>query len=368
MNAGIAVGVPSNLKQNRPRILLVGTHLAPHAGSRSVSEGLVDRLRQRGFDLRLTSRRRSRAIRVLEMLVTVWASRHTYDVAQVDVYSGAAFRWAEWVTRLLGVIGKPFVLTLHGGNLPVFARRYPQRVARLLLSAAAVTAPSKYLAETVLAVRKDVHIIPNALDPETYIYSPRDKPSARLIWLRTFHRIYDPVLAVRVLAQVASHSEEAHLTMIGPDKDGSLADVRSEAERLGVLHRIHFTGGIPKSDVPRWLARGDVFLNTTTVDNAPVSVLEAMATGLLVISTAVGGIPYLVENGRDGILVPVGDTDAMATAVTRLLRDPQLAGQLSRNARAKAETFGWNVILPRWEALFLEIAGNSSSGNARLSP
>jgi Glycosyltransferase len=217
-------------------------------------------------------------------------------------------------------------------------------------------------------MRTDVQIIPNALDVETYIYSERDRPSARLVWLRTFHRIYDPVLAVRVLAQVASFADDAHLTMIGPDKDGTLADVREEAERLGVLDRILFTGGIPKSDVPRWLACGDIFLNTTTIDNAPVSVLEAMATGLLVISTAVGGIPYLLENGHDGMLVPAGDAYAMAQAVTRLLNEPQLAAHLSRNARAKAETFGWDVVLPRWEALFLDVARHNSSRNARLSP
>src|SRR6266566_4879436 len=81
--------------QEFPRILLVGTHLPPDAGSRSVGEGLAKGLRERGFAVRLTSKRRPRALRVLDMLSTVWSARRSYDVVQLDVYSGAAFSWAE---------------------------------------------------------------------------------------------------------------------------------------------------------------------------------------------------------------------------------------------------------------------------------
>lgn len=360
---------PENLPNRyRPRLLFVGAYPPQDIGSQSVAKDLMERLRERGFVGRVTSSHRSRTLRVIEMLATVWLGRHTYDVAQVDVYSGHAFRWAEWVTRLLEAIGKPFVLTLRGGNLPEFTRRHPRRLTRLLSKAAAVTAPSSYLAEALRNVRSDVLVIPNPLALEKYIYLQRDQPRARFVWLRTFHRIYDPVLAVRVLARVASYAADVHLTMIGPDKDGSLADVRAEAKRLGVLPQILFTGGVAKSDVASWLAQGDIFLNTTTIDNTPVSVLEAMATGLPIVTTDVGGIPYLLEHGRDGILVPPRDPEAMAEAVRRLLTEPGLAGRISRNARAKAETFGWDVVLPCWEALFLDVARHNPSGNARLSP
>jgi glycosyltransferase involved in cell wall biosynthesis len=353
--------------QLRPRVLMVGTHPAPHVGSRSVGEGLAEGLRQRGFDVRVTSRLRFRTLRVADMLVTAWAYRHTYDVAQVDVYSGAAFRWAEWVTRLMRAIGKPYVLTLHGGNLPEFAKKQPLRIGRLLSRAAAVTAPSPYLAQAMYPARRDVQVVPNPFDVTTYMYTERARPIANLVWLRTFHSIYDPVLAVRVLARVAYHADDAHLTMIGPDKDGSLADVRAEAKRLGVLNRILFTGGVAKSDVPGWLSRNDIFLNTSTVDNAPVSVLEAMATGLPIVTTDVGGIPYLVKNGHNAILVPPRDVDAMAEAVMRVLTEPGLAVHLSRNGRAEAEKFGWDLVLRRWEALLADAAGHNEHGNERLT-
>jgi glycosyltransferase involved in cell wall biosynthesis len=293
---------------------------------------------------------------VPDLLVTTWTSRNRYDVAHVDVYSGSAFRWAEWVVRIIRASEKPFVLTLRGGNLPTFARRHPRRVARLLAGAAAVTAPSAYLADAMRTIRSDVRIIPNPIALDAYSYSERDVPRARLVWLRAFHRIYDPTLAVKVLAKVAEQESDARLMMIGADKDGSLADVRAEATRLGVLDRIDFTGGVPKSRVPALLAANDIFLNTTTIDNAPVSLLEAMATGLVVISTSVGGIPYLIRDGSEGLLVPSSDADAMTTAVRRALHDPGLAIRLSRGARARAQESSWDAVLPLWEALFNEVA------------
>lgn len=343
-------------------MLFVGTFPPTDIGSRAPAEGLAERLRQAGFVIALTSRRRWRVSRAIDLLLTTWTARHSYDVAHVDVYSGAAFTWAEWVARLLRRMGKSFVLTLHGGNLPEFERAQPRRVARLLSSANAVTAPSRYLAAVMHGVRPDVRVIPNPLEIQAYRYVERQTPRARLIWLRTFHRIYDPVLAVRVLARIASHAHDAHLTMIGPDKDGTLAAVRAEAERLGVLDRVLVTGGVRKADVAEWLAKGEIFLNTSTIDNVPVSVLEAMATGLPVVSTAVGGIPYVLEHEKHALLVPPGDAEAMAEAVGRLLVEPGLAARLSRNARAKAETFAWEAVLPRWEDLLVEIAHGGGAG------
>ncbi|MGH7603732.1 MAG: glycosyltransferase family 4 protein [Gemmatimonadaceae bacterium] len=343
---------------------MVGTHLPPSAGSRSVGEGLAEQLQKLGFDLQLVSRRRSRMRRVADMLFTVWRARSTYDLIQLDIYSGAAFSWAEWVSTLAHRLGKPIVMVLHGGNLPAFARQHPRRITRLFSRAVRIIAPSNYLADALGSFDHDIVVIPNPLDLNGHQFRRRDKPKPRLIWLRTFHRIYDPLLAIQVLARIKSKYSDAHLTMIGPDKDGTLAKARNEAKRLGVLDQITFTGGIPKSDVPRILSTGDIFLNTTTIDNSPVSVLEAMASGLDVVSTNVGGMTYLVENERDGLLVPPGDVEAMTAAVVRLLEELGLAPRLSENGRKKAELHSWDAVLPKWEAIFAEVARDQINTHA----
>lgn len=342
-------------------VLLVGNFLSASIGVRFVCEDLAERLSGAGWSVRTTSDRRPKLARLADMLGTAWSRRGEYAAAQVDVYSGQAFLWAEAACWTLRRARKPYVLTLHGGSLPMFAKRWPGRVRRLLQSAAVVTTPSRYLLEKMRPYRDDLCVLPNPLDLAAYTYRSRAKPAPRLVWLRAFHQVYNPALAVRVVAQLASEFPEIQLTMVGPDKgDGSLEAVRQAAAELGVAERVAIPGRVPKTEVPAWLDRADIFLNTTNVDNTPISVLEALGCGLCVVSTNVGGLPYLLEDGRNALLVPPDDPDALASAVRRVLNEPGLAERLSQAARATAEAHDWSVVLPRWEALLGSLVGGEA--------
>jgi glycosyltransferase involved in cell wall biosynthesis len=297
---------------------------------------------------------------LVDVLATLWRQRSSYAIASIAVFSGPAFSWAEAAVSLLRWLGKPVVAQLHGGGLPDFARREPDRVARLLAAVAAVTAPSHYLQEAMEQYRRDIRLIPNAIDLRAYRRRIRTKPDPHLVWLRAFHSIYNPSMAVSVLSLVVSRHSAAVLTMVGPDKgDGSLQAFKRAAADLRLATHVEYAGLVPKADVSAWLDRGDVFVNTTNVDNTPVSVIEAMACGLCVVSTNVGGIPYLLDHEVDALLVPPNDARAMAAAVERILTEPGLAETLSRNARRKVEAFDWQVVLPQWEALFTEVLEHS---------
>jgi glycosyltransferase involved in cell wall biosynthesis len=338
-------------------VLLVGNFLSGSRPYRLACEDLAERLASRGWPVLTTSRKPGRLARVLDMVRTAWRERQRYRAAQVDLYSGSAFLWAEAACWTLRRVQRPYVLTLRGGDLPKFAGRRPRVVARLLRSAAAVTAPSRYLLEKMERYRADIELIPNGLDVTAYPTRPARPVGPSLVWLRAFHRIYNPELAVEVLARVRREFPNARLTMVGPDRgDGSLARTRRAAQRLGVEDRVEFPGGVSKRDVPHWLQKGDIFLNTTDVDNTPTSVLEAMASGLCVVSTNVGGLPYLLDSGKDALLVEPDDVDAMAGAVRTILNDAALASKLSRAAGEKARNTDWSVVLPRWEALLGSVA------------
>jgi glycosyltransferase involved in cell wall biosynthesis len=342
-----------------PRVLLVGNYLSGANGSRTVGEEVALRLRQTGWSVVTTSSRPNRLVRLADMLQCVFRRRRDYDVAQVEVYSNAAFIWAEAVCVALRRLHKPYILTLHGGRLPEFAARYPGRVHRLLNSAKIVTTPSGYLHDEMMKYRSDLFMLPNAVDLPQYRFRLRQGATPSLIWLRAFHEIYNPTLAPRVLKLLVANYPDVHLTMVGPDKgDGSFQRTQEEAARLAVTDRLTLPGGVPKTDVPSWLTHGDIFLNTTNVDNTPVSVIEAMATGLCVVSTNVGGLPDLLEHDRTALLVPPNDAEAMADAVTQIVRDPLLAAHLSGNARAWAEAYDWSAVLPMWKMQFNTVASN----------
>jgi glycosyltransferase involved in cell wall biosynthesis len=350
----------------KPAVLLIGNFLSASVGIPGVSEGLAEQLTAAGWTVLTASAKPGRLARLSDMLWTVWRQRRGYELAHVEVYSGPAFRLAEMVCGLLRWLRKPYVLTLHGGNLPAFAARHPARVRNLFQSAAAVTTPSRYLLEQLQAYRDGLQLIPNPLHLPQYPFRLRSALAPHLLWLRSFHAIYNPTLAPRVLALLQDEFPDIHLTMIGPDKgDGSLQATQQTARALGVAARLDCPGPIAKTDVGAWLQRGDVFLNTTNIDNAPVSVLEALACGLCVVSTNVGGIPYLLTHQQDALLTPPDDAAALAQAVRQLLRDPALAASLSRNGRALAEARDWPRVLRQWEQLFLASRNRpaSSSGS-----
>jgi len=345
------------MSYHRPSVLLVGNFLSVATRTRSVCEDLANRFRLSGWTVFSTSTRLGRFARLADMLTTTWKHRHQYDVAMVEVYSGPAFLWAEAVCSLLSMLNKPYLLTLQGGNLPNFGRRWPRRISRLLNSAEFVTTPSRYLLEAMHPYRPDLILLPNSIDLEKYAFHPRQEPEPKLVWLRAFHAIYNPSLAPRALAYLLPDFPVACLTMIGSDKgDGSLQKTKKIANDLSIANRIDFPGGVLKADVPKWLSKGDIFINTTNYDNTPVSVIEAMACGLCVVSTNVGGLPYLLDHEKDALLIPADDPKSMASAIHRILTEPGLANQLSQNARKKAEKFDRSIILHQWLELFREVA------------
>ena len=348
------------MKNQKSSILLVGNHLSSAGFNPGICETLAVRLRQRGWEVLTTSARPRGVERLADMVKTAWLSRHEYDLAHIDVYSGRAFVWAEAVARVVRYAHKPYVVTLRGGNLVEFARRWPRRVSALLGSAAAVTTPSRFLFESFRSAGLGsgvLRLIPNALDVNAYGYRPRTAARPRLLWLRAFHRIYQPEMAVDMLAGLVQEFPDIQLTMAGPDKgDGSFARTRQLAERRGITERVAFPGAAPKASLRAFFESGDVFLNTARVDNTPVSVLEAMAGGLCIVSTQAGGLPYLLHHERDALLINSGHPREMAAAVRRLLRQPRLAEELSRTARRNVEPYDWSEVLPLWEQLFLDAA------------
>lgn len=337
-------------------VFLVGNFLSAAGRNRAVCEDLAERLAGAGWHVVSASSREGRVSRLVDMISMTIRARARYRVAVLDVFSGPALVWAEATALVLRRLGKPYVLVLRGGGLPQHAARWPGRVGGLLAGAAAVIAPSTYLLDRLRPVAPWIRLLPNPADLAAFPFQARGALRPRLVWVRAFQHLYRPEKAVEVLAALGDHPE-ATLTMVGPDKgDGSLEATRAEAQRLGLLARVTFAGKVSRAEVSRLLADGDIFLNTTSVDNTPMSVIQAMASGLPVVSTNVGGIPYLLEDGKDALLVPPDDPDAMAASVRRLLDDPTLGERLTARALDKVKTFDWPVVLERWDRLLSHVA------------
>lgn len=318
-------------------------------------EFLTDLLRADGYPVVSVSSAANRYVRVLDIVATVVKERSSVDTILLQTYSGPSFRIAELVSALGSRFGHRIILHLHGGGLPRQFGADPGRAQRVLRRAEKIVAPTLFLAEAVSRLGYEAQVIPNGIDLSEYDFRLRDRPRPRLLWMRSFQELYNPWMALRVVARLRERVPGVRLVMAGQDK-GLLGPVREEAGRMGLSENVEFPGFLDASGKQRYAAACDIYVNTNRVDNAPVAVIEAGAWGLPVVSTDVGGVGRLLRHGETGLLVPDDDDAAMAESVRRLLEEPALAGQLSRNARERAEESAWPRILPQWRAV-LEPAG-----------
>jgi len=285
------------------------------------------------------------------MLLALLRHKRQDGPVVVDVYSTWNYYYALLTALICRLKSVPCFGVLHGGDLPARLKGSPFLSRILLNSLSTLISPSGYLKQAIETHGYPVRVIPNPLVLDNYPFRQREVLRPSLLWVRAFDMIYDPLLAVRVFQVISSYYPQANLTMVGPDKDGSMAVCRKLAEELGLENKVRFTGRLSK---PEWISLSDahdIFLNTTTVDNTPVSVMEAMALGLPVVSSKVGGIPWLLMDQVDALLVPPGDVEAMAAAVKRLLQDQGLAEALSCRGRERASEWDMGKVAAQWREM-----------------
>jgi glycosyltransferase involved in cell wall biosynthesis len=341
----------------RPRLGFLGPMLGVNPGwPAGQGEVLAGLLAHDGHPVLTASHRVNRWLRLADLATRPLRWRGRVDVLVVMVFSGDAFLLVDAASAAGARIGMPLVFWMHGGSLVEFTGRHPVWMDRVLGRGRAWVAPSGFLAGPFRDRGFDVRVIPNVVDLDEYPYRHRPAVAPRLLWMRTFHDLYRPDLALRTLALLRRTHPAATLTLAGQDK-GLLEETRRLATELGLDSAVRFAGFLDAAGKRREFAEHDVFLNTNRVDNAPVSVLEAAAFGLPVVSTDVGGIPHLLRHGEEALLVSEGDAEAMAMAVRRLLDEPGLADRLSAAGREVAERSSWPRVRPLWQALFQEVAG-----------
>lgn len=282
------------------------------------------------------------------MIWTFLKQAKSIDIMLIDTYSSLNFWYAFILSQLSRIYHIPYIPILHGGNLPERLKRNP-RFSKLVFAHSYINiAPSAYLSDFFLEKGYSTKIIPNFIDIENYTFKLREKITPKILWVRSFHEIYNPELAILVVAALKQYYPDVQLYMVGGDKDGSLISCKKKVEELKLENTVHFTGLLSRYEWIKLSQDFDIFLNTTSFDNLPVSIVEAMALGLPIVSTNVGGIPYLLDDNRTGLLVPPNSSIDIFEKIKMLLESPELATRLSKNGREKAILFEKNHVLSQW--------------------
>ena len=343
------------MKNSKIRLCIAGNLIGRNSGNITTQGQVVaDLFSGDGYDVVSVSSKRNKFLRLLEIVWTIFRERKRIDVLIVEVYSGLAFILADVTSLVATLLRVPSVFVLHGGNLPDFTKRHTNWVRRVLERADFLVAPSRFLAREMEAHGFCVRIIPNVIELGTYPNKLRRRISPKLFWMRSFHSIYNPAMAVDVFSLIKADYPAASLVMAGVDK-GLESEIKSKVSVLGLNDSIRFPGFLDHAGKIREFANADVYLNTNRIDNMPVSVLEAWAMGVPVVATNVGGLPYLIETDKTGLLVSDGNVEEMANAVKSLLKDQDLTERISAHGRLQAELSAWSCVRTNWEQVFEQI-------------
>jgi glycosyltransferase involved in cell wall biosynthesis len=274
----------------------------------------------------------------------------TVDVAHIFSASYASFLLAPApamaVARLLS---KRVVLHYHSGEADDHLAHWGALVHPWLRLAHHIAVPSEYLRGVFNRYGHHVHVIPNVIDLSRFGYRVRRPLRPHLLSTRNLEPHYRVDVIVHAFARLKARLPDATLTIVGYGSEEPRLRRMVAAARLA---DVRFLGRVEPPEMPRVYDEADIFLNASVVDNQPVSILEAFASGIPVISTPTGDIGALVRDHETGLLVPPFDPDAMATAVDWLLAHPECATVYAECARASTTRFTWPAVRDAWAALY----------------
>jgi glycosyltransferase involved in cell wall biosynthesis len=292
-------------------------------------------------------------LRTIATQLTYWPLlfRELRQADVVHVFSASYFSFflAPLPAVLVAkVLGKPIVMNYRSGQAPDHLKQ--SRIARAALRWVDRNAvPSRFLHEVFAGFGIASQVIPNIVDLERFRFRARGALGPHLLSTRNFEGLYNVACTLRAFKRVQDRYAEATLTLIGAGAQETA--LRGLATEL-CLRQVRFVGRVPPSEIWRYYAEADIYLQTPDIDNMPSSILEAFASGCPVVATRAGGVPAILTDTVHGLLVPCNDDEAAATAIFRLLSEPELATRLATTAREGCEQYRWEKVRAQWLALY----------------
>lgn len=331
-------------------ILYIGNKFYSYKKVKSVLETLEPLLAEFCV-IKSASDKKNQFLRFIDMLYHFFRFGLSADKIIIDVYSTNAFYFAYSLSMLSWMFNKKYILFLHGGNLPFRFEKSKKMVTMIFSKAHKIIAPSAYLKNYFEDKGFGIEHIPNIIELDHYPFKLRENIKPHILALRGFGKPYNPLMTLRAINELKNSIPDLKLLMLGNINDYYYGEVVNyiEAHQLQKMVTIK-----PKCSRDEWVAISkdyDIMVSNPVIDNTPVSLIEGMALGMCIISTNVGGVPFLVTNELDSLLINDNDSEALSNTVLELTINNEKARNLSLNARLHAEECDWNKIKMSWYSI-----------------
>lgn len=289
--------------------------------------------------------------RMVPYIISLFTSAQRVDLYHVMANSGWSWHLfaapAIWIAALRG---KPVVINYRGGEADAFLQKSLGWVKPSMMRADALIVPSGFLKAVFGKYGIASEVVPNIINLSRFSSAGPAQASKRdvnpcILVARNLEPIYDNATALRAASIARKTVPGLRLVVAGSGPERALLE--DLARELGMADAVTFTGRVDNADMAGLYRSADIMLNPSLVDNMPNSVLEALASGVPVISTNVGGVPYIVEHGKTALLVPPKNPEAMAAAITSLLADPEQATRLHEAGIEAVQQYTWANVRDR---------------------
>lgn len=275
-----------------------------------------------------------------------------YDLIHIYSASYLSFVLAPTPAILIGrLFGKKLLLNYHSGEAEDHLSRWSRSALPTIKLVDEIVVPSRYLVSVFRKFGLNARPIFNLVDSHRFKF--RERRPLRPVFLsnRSFEWHYGVDNVLKAFSLIQKHYPEARLIVAGDGPDRlALKRLANDLE----LRNTEFIGRVGQDRIVDVYDEADVFLNCSSVDNQPLSILEAFNCGLPVITSDPGAIPDMVVHEQTGLLVPKGDYRELAANAVRLLSDPELAERLIKNARAESQKYTWDEVREEWLLCYLE--------------
>lgn len=287
--------------------------------------------------------------RLIPYIFNLWKAAGCSDVFHVMANSGWSWHLfaapAVWVAKMRGIRS---VVNYRGGGAEIFLKKSFFWIKPTLNATDLIIVPSGFLENIFAQWKLSAKVIPNIINVSRF--SPRNKQSVsaepHIIVTRNLEDIYDIPAAIEAFFIVQQAFPKAKLTIAGSGP--LLSELQQLVKQKGIERSVKFTGRLNSEEIAVLYQTADVMLNSSQIDNMPNSVLESLASGVPVVSTNVGGVPYIVEHEVTALLVPAKDHVAMAEAIKRIMTDSQLANVLISNGLVSIQKYTWSSVRKQW--------------------
>jgi glycosyltransferase involved in cell wall biosynthesis len=340
------------------RIALIGPLPPPAGGMANLTLKLTELITQQGITVDLIQQNspyrpsfieKFKGIRAIVRLVPYFFSlfQKTKHADVVHIMANSGWSWHFFALPAIVISkmhGKPVVVNYHGGDAQRFFNNAWPWVAKSLQKVQYIIVPSCFLQKVFNGYGQQTTIIPNVLDSTIFRQSSREFEQGRLHFIvtRNLEKIYGVDVAIDAFRNIVNKYPTAKLSIAGTGTELNL--LKQQVSDLMLSDNIIFTGCLPPNDMASLYNSADIMINASTIDNAPSSILEALACGIPVISTNVGGIPDMVKHEYDALLVEKNNVSAISEQAFRLINDHTLRHQLVSNGLKTIQRYQWPTV------------------------